>query len=116
MQARLLSTDFRELRSFHELYGIVRDRIGGIRGVGELTVYDTALRIGGKLGLEPDRVYLHSGTRVGARNLGLNWRAAFLQVSDLPAKLRVLKPREVEDLLCVFKDELGGKGHPRMRG
>ena len=39
--------------------------------LGELTVYDVAHRIGAYLQLEPDVVYLHRGTRIGARYLGL---------------------------------------------
>ena len=33
-----------------KLYGIVDNAIGSIEGIGRLTVYDTALRIGAKLG------------------------------------------------------------------
>jgi hypothetical protein len=49
-------------------------------------------------------VYLHAGTRAGARALGLNWRATTLAVHDLPAELRVLAPHEIEDCLCIFKN------------
>ena len=94
-------------RSFHELHELVRREIGPLHGVGRLMIYDTALRIGAKLGLEPDRVYLHAGTRQGARNLGLDWRARFIEVNDLPAELRALPPQQVEDILCIYKDHLG---------
>jgi hypothetical protein len=73
-----------------------------------LTIYDTALRIGASLGLEPQSVYLHAGTRFGARRLGLDWRAETIPVSALPPPLRKLKPREIEDLLCIFADRLTG--------
>ena len=53
--------------TFEDLHGIVREEIGELRGVGELTVYDTALRIAAHRGLEPARVFLHASTRVGAR-------------------------------------------------
>ena len=92
--------------SFDELHRLVQDAIGSLHGIGELTVYDTALRIGAKLGHLPKRVYLHSGTRAGARALGLDWRAAFIEVRDLPSELRVLRPHEIEDCLCIFKDKL----------
>ena len=55
---------------------------------------------------EPDRVYLHSGTREGARALGLAAERSFLPMDELPPELRRLKPREVEDLLCIYKGEL----------
>lgn len=103
MQDRLLRSNFKVCSSFHQLYERVDEAIGSIHGVGDLAVYDTALRIGAKLGLSPDRVYLHRGTRQGARALGLNWRAPYLERKDLPAPLRKVPPREVEDILCIFK-------------
>jgi hypothetical protein len=50
-------------------------------------------------------VYLHAGTRTGARALGLAARAATLDVSELPAEFHSLEPHEVEDVLCIFKDK-----------
>ncbi len=55
-------------KNFDGLHNEVGELIGGIKGIGELTIYDTALRIGAKLKLEPKKVYLHAGTRVGAKN------------------------------------------------
>src|SRR5206468_10453969 len=52
---------------FHELYGLVEDEIGSIKGIGALTVYDIAHRIGAHFGKAPRLVYLHAGTRFGAR-------------------------------------------------
>jgi hypothetical protein len=92
--------------SFHELHEILREAIGPVHGVGRLMIYDTALRIGAKLGLEPDRVYLHAGTLDGARNLGLDWRAESVELRELPVELRRLKAHEVEDVLCIYKDRL----------
>ncbi len=89
---------------FDVLLGRVKATIGSILGIGELTVYDTALRIGARLGLLPTRVYLHSGTRQGARALGLNWRAPYLALEECPPEFRVLKPHEIEDCLCIYKD------------
>jgi hypothetical protein len=48
-------------------------------------------------------VYLHAGTRTGARALGFAARAATLDVSELPAEFHALEPHEVEDVLCIFK-------------
>lgn len=94
-------------RNFDELHDRISKAIGSFYGVGELTVYDTSLRIGAKLGHLPKRVYLHCGTRVGAKALGFNWKAPFLEVSELPRALQILKPHEIEDCLCIFKDRLG---------
>lgn len=75
-----------------------------IKGLGELYRYDTALRIGWNVGLEPDRVYLHAGTRKGAKNFGLPWKQTSLERSELPVALQDLRPLEVEDILCIYKD------------
>jgi hypothetical protein len=97
-------------RSFDELLGVVSGCLKTIWRDPELFSYDTALRIGAKLGFTPDKVYLHRGTRVGARALGLDTRPSFLTMDQLPSFLQVLEPREVEDFLCIFKKEFGSYG------
>ena len=77
-----------------------------VGGLGELYVYDTALRIGAKLNLLPNKVYLHAGTRSGAEALGFDGKATVLNVSDLPRELQKLEPHEIEDVLCIFKADL----------
>jgi hypothetical protein len=90
---------------------LVEHLVGPIPGIGELTVYDISQRIGSRFDLEPDRVYLHSGTRVGARALGFDGRRASLEVAELPDELtEQLRPRELEDLLCIYKNALAKVG------
>lgn len=105
-------------QSFEALHGIVTAAIGPIFGVGELTVYDTTLRIGAKLQLEPTVVFLHAGTRAGARRLGLNVSREFIPVTEFPRAFQKLKPREIEDVLCIYKSELGAdaNGSPSGKG
>jgi hypothetical protein len=74
--------------------------------MGELVVYDTALRIGARFGLEPEKVYVHRGTRDGVRKLGLDARRETIEMDELPAPIRRLTPREAEDFLCIYKDTL----------
>jgi hypothetical protein len=93
--------------NFDELIELVEQLSGSIRGIGRLTVYDTALRIGARFGLEPTRVYLHAGTRDGAKALlACDGKGETLDVSELPTTLRELSAREVEDVLCLYKDGL----------
>jgi hypothetical protein len=99
--------EIRRTRPFEELHQLILKKIGSIHGIGELMVYDTALRIGAKLGREPSEVFLHAGTRVGARKLGLDISRETIGMSELPPLLRKLKAREVESLLCMYKDHLG---------
>jgi hypothetical protein len=107
---RLRSAHLSNCASFHELFLVVQDSIASIPGIGELMVYDTSLRIGAHLGLEADRVYLHSGTKEGARRLGMGVGAPWIDQNRLPEPLQSLLPREVEDLLCIYKDHLTRKG------
>lgn len=90
--------------SFSELYGYVEATIGNIRGIGALAAYDIAHRIGSYLKLEPELIYLHAGTRDGARVLGVHGKT--VHRSKLPRELRRLDPAEIEDCLCIYKDEL----------
>lgn len=90
--------------TFEDLHNAVETSIGSIRGIGELAVYDIAVRIGAKRGLEPSRVYLHAGTREGARTLGLG--GDFVQKSAFPSEFSTLTPGEIEDCLCIFKADL----------
>ena len=92
-------------RSFAELHDVVRAQIGAIRGIGRLTTYDVATRIGGHLRLEPELVYLHAGTSIGAGALGLDGGET-LHPSALPQAFRPLKAREMEDCLCIYASTL----------
>lgn len=104
--AELLRAPLTKANDFNNLHRCVKNAISSIRGVGELMIYDTSLRVGAKLGLLPERVYLHSGTRHGARALGLNWRAEHLEVRECPREFHVLSPHEIEDCICIYKDRL----------
>jgi len=67
--ARRLNAELQKIRraqSFHDLLELIESTIANIEWAGELLVYDTSLRIGAKVKLSPERVYLHAGTREGA--------------------------------------------------
>lgn len=100
------SEAIRHARDFDHLFDLIEGAVKRIPGIGELYVYDTAFRIGANLNLFPSRIYLHAGTRRGARVLGLDDSRATLNVSALPKAFRILEPHELEDVLCIFKDEL----------
>lgn len=96
-----------KLKTFSELHNLIEDEIGGEPGIGKLTVYDIATRIGANLGLEPNLVYLHAGTRAGAKHLGLGKGQPTLdpRIPQLKA-FRRLKPHEIEDCLCSYADHI----------
>jgi len=97
-------------QSFHALHQLVREILQAIRGVGELYVYDTALRLGAFLRVSPEHVYLHAGTRAGARALGLDLSEGFVRVASLPKPIQTLRPHEIEDFLCIYKGQLTSEG------
>ena len=96
------------IKTFDDLHAEIDSITRQIPGIGELYVYDTALRIGAKLGLEPLHVYVHAGVREGVRNLGLDPGLARIPISELPAQLQALQPYEIEDVLCIYKDQIAG--------
>jgi len=90
--------------TFEELLATVTSELDNLCGVREMYCYDTALRVGAYMRLFPERVYLHRGTRKGARALGLVVRKKqALDISELPVELRNLPPHEIEDILCIYK-------------
>jgi hypothetical protein len=91
--------------TFDELHSQLADAARGVHGIGALTAYDTATRIGAYLNLKPKKVYLHAGTREGALALGLHRRDA-LTVNEMPKGLRPLEPSEIEDCLCLYTREI----------
>jgi hypothetical protein len=104
--AELDQCDLNGCRSFDELFQVVSDAIGNIQGIGALTIYDIACRIGAFLKLKPNRIYLHAGTRAGARAIGLGDGVETLEIDELPPAFRRLSASEIEDCLCIYKDEL----------
>lgn len=107
---RGLMSKRRSLRScdnFHKLMEISKSVADEIWKHSELTVYDTTHRIGAYLKRYPDRIYLHAGTRKGAKALvALTPRVAYIFPWELPSAFRRLKPYEIEDCLCIYKGSL----------
>jgi hypothetical protein len=100
--------DIATCRTFDDLYALIRDRTRHLWNNAELYWYDTALRIGAKLGLQPRSVYLHCGTLIGARRLHLPTTPVSLERSMFPPGLCDVEARTLEDILCIYKDDLSG--------
>ncbi len=94
-----------QARRFSALYDLLNEAATDLYGIGPLTVYDTAVRIGAFLRLTPDYVYLHAGTRDGAKALGVG-RGERLKRSELPAAFHCLSPGDIEDCLCIYKRQI----------
>ena len=92
---------------FFDLHELLNHLIRDIYGIGELFVYDTSLRVGSYLGFLPNKIYMHAGTRAGAKQLGIDHKKDFITKEKLPDELQKLRPHEIEDFLCIFKDKFG---------
>jgi hypothetical protein len=101
------SAKLRACASFEELHDCLKNSVGAVRGIGELYLYDTALRLGANIGLSPNKVYMHTGTRLGARALGLDISRPAIPVREFPPVLQSLSASELEDFLCIYKARLG---------
>jgi len=106
--------DFINSTCFDEIYAIVNEE--RIFGFGKLAIYDTSLRISAYQNIEPDSVYLHAGTKKGAKNIGVNtFGKKQLKLNDLPLEFQKainnnsIGYKHIEDILCIFKDRLKQK-------
>jgi hypothetical protein len=102
----LLKSNLDVCYSFDQLYCLVKRTIGPIYGIGELAIYDIAHRLGAYLRLQPEYVYLHAGTRDGAKALKIKNLSEKLSMSEFPPEFQKLRPEQVEDCLCIYKTHL----------
>jgi hypothetical protein len=102
-------------QSFDERVTLIEDCTAGIYRVGILAVYDTSLRLGAFLGLWPEVVYLHAGTKKGCKALGVATRGGKIEIADLPSPVQSLEPYQAEDFLCIFKDEFAVQPTRKVR-
>lgn len=101
-------------------FDTLHDSIDDIKpyGIGPVTVYDVAVRIGAYLGIEPKSVYMHAGVRQGLATLeaAIGWltpdeysrKPAYkherVPLSWFPKPLRGLRADDVEDILCTYRE------------
>ena len=97
--------------SFRQLIRSVQEIIGPIFGIGELTIYDVSVRIGYNVGLSPEIVYLHAGAADGAAALEVG--GATVPRDKFPSALLRLSAAEIENCLCIYKDQLWGRSRGR---
>lgn len=103
----LLSRDkLKQASNFRELHSCLKRVLDRVSGLGELYLYDTAFRLGAFFGYLPGLVYLHRGTREGAKALGIDASGEYVRMEELPMPIRRLVPHEAEDFLCIFADKL----------
>ena len=95
--------------NFEVLYADVRNAIGMIKGIGDLTIYDTALRLGFimfPIVLPGEYIYLARGAKRGAEKL-LGKTVHFREhISIFTPYFGNLSNHFIEDFLCVMEDFL----------
>lgn len=94
--------------SFEDLHDFVAECTQHIEGFGILAKYDFALRIGAKLGVWPDVVYLHAGAKGGCKALGVKIAGKTVKMADLPKPIQKLQPHHAENFLCIYKEDFVG--------
>lgn len=94
--------------TFDEICKIVTDC--KVKGFGELSIYDTSMRIASHLNIEPDKIYLHAGARKGMEVLEEKGyvkqgssKKKHIEIKDMPKPMQQLKAAETEHLLCSMK-------------
>lgn len=98
--------DLEKSDSFHSLWLLMNYLIKPIKGIGEVYISDTALRIGAFLKIYSEKVYLHAGTRTGAERLKIrSSNKDWIELNKLPKDFQKLAMNEVEDILCIYKDD-----------
>lgn len=100
--------------NFEELYDLVANNIGKIRGVGPVAIYDIALRIGCNLRpkIIPEKfVYTHgSQAKVEKSALILVGKSKIVKnrvdVSEFKTIIPHYSAMEIEDILCVYHNKI----------
>ena len=102
----LIESEINSAETFDEIYEIINSKKNEY--ITELTVYDVAQRIGAFKNIYSHKIYLQSGTKVGAENLlGKLGDSKFLNREDLPSPFQ--RPdftlADIEEILFQYKDE-----------
>jgi hypothetical protein len=109
LKERLLKSEseIKKVNNFDELFEIIV-RTSVFNSKEALTFYDTALRLGFYLNIYPERIYLHAGTRKGAEKIEEKIENHFIMKKYLPEPFKScdLTEYELEDLFCVYENEL----------
>ena len=118
--------ELRQIKSFEDLLQQLMklQKASKLKGIGDLTLYDTATCIGCEVGVLPEFIYLHAGAKTGA--VAIFGKERIKQCNNLLTKqdfvdvcvgFSDLEPLEIEDFMCFYHLDLEGdsKKGERMR-
>lgn len=91
------------VNNFESLISVIRQQ--RVHGIGDLTIYDVAVRIGAYKNIWPEVIYLHAGAKIGAVALINDINGETVNRDELPEEFRnsPLSCFELEDILCIYK-------------
>jgi hypothetical protein len=98
----------RRAETFEELYEVCK-RVGeATKGIGIVTIYDVAARLGAYAELDPEHLYFHAGVADGLRALGVDLAPGADRVPrrDLPEFFHDKDLDLVESFLCGYRSEI----------
>jgi len=109
-----IENEIKTAKNFDNLLKIISSK--KIDGIGKLTLYDTATRIGVYLKIYPEKIYLHAGTRIGAENLlgknkikGKKYIEKEFLIENCPehylSEFQNFSPAYIENILCIRKND-----------
>ncbi|HNN82507.1 MAG TPA: hypothetical protein PKL30_26765 [Leptospiraceae bacterium] len=102
--------DLKKCKNFEELFLEVEKSIVDIKGIGKLTIYDIALKIGLFNKIFPEFVYLHSGALAGAKKIFKDRKGIKkLKREEFPLEMQELSCGDIENFLCIYKDDLSNR-------
>lgn len=104
----------KNIADFESLYSIIKNQIGSIDGIGDLTIYDVAFRLGVINRILPkDYVYLHASPLISARHLHKVGKIVLPKKRTPCVSISVFSPcfptytaGEIEHYLCINKKSI----------
>ena len=103
--------EIKNCSTFQQLHDLIKEK--RLKGIGPLTCYDTALRIGYALGFPPkETVYLHAGAQLPGESKKPD---GCVKKGELLGELAALPAYHIENLLCIYKNELASIGSLRKK-
>lgn len=105
---------FKSYTNFEDLYNDVNNQIGGIPGIGSLTVYDTAIKLGCTMNprvFPKDYVYLMANKPYQAAVKYYGRTLLHVEpISTFVADFGEIPSMFIEDFFCVMNKYITGKG------
>lgn len=98
----------RRADSFEDLYEVCKTVGEATKGIGIVTIYDVAARLGEFCKLEPEHLYFHAGVTEGLRALGVPFNSGDDRVprAALPSFFHDKDLDLVESFLCGYRSEI----------